>query len=83
MHSEPDNPAIEIFSGTSWEAEMVHSLLEDAGIRSFLKNNVLGEYLYDPILASGVKVMVLESDLEAAREIVEMYYGNLKEYMDE
>jgi hypothetical protein len=28
-------------------------------------------------------VMVLESDLEAAREIVATYYGNLKEYMDE
>lgn len=67
----PDNvQVIELFSGTLWEAEMIRSLLSDAGIQSFVKNNVVNSYLYNPIQASGVKVMILESDLMEAQGIV-------------
>ena len=65
---------VEVFSGTTWEAELIKSLLESAGIRSFLRNNVLVSYLYDPIGAKGVKVMILDSDYLEAREIVEGYF---------
>jgi hypothetical protein len=68
-HPEQD-PVIELFSGTLWEAEMVKSLLNDAGIGSFLRNNVVNTYMYNPIQAAGVKVMILESDLREAREIL-------------
>lgn len=69
--TKPDNnPVVELFSGTLWEAEMIHSILENAGIQSFLKNNVVNSYLYNPIQASGVKVMILESDLQEARGII-------------
>ena len=64
---------IELFSGTLWEAEMIRSLLADAGIQSFVKNDVVTSYLYDPIQASGVKVMILESDLTEARGIVKAF----------
>lgn len=65
-----NDKVIELFSGTLWEAEMIHSLLNNAGIQSFVKNNVVNSYLYNPIQASGVKVMVLESDLKEAQGIL-------------
>jgi len=73
-----NNSVIEIFSGTPWEAEMIRSLLEDADIESFLKNNVINSYVYDPIYASGVKVMISGSDYKIAKEIVDKYYRNMK-----
>lgn len=68
---------IEIFSGTLWESEMVKSLLKDAEIESFLKNTNLNTYIYEPIQASGVKVMILSSDYEKAKEIVDNYFRNM------
>ena len=83
MNEMNHNAVVEIFSGTSWEAEMVRSLLSDAGIPSFIKNNVLGNYLIDPIMASGVKVMILESDLEEATRVVQWYYERMRNRNDE
>jgi len=68
---------IEIFSGTLWEAEMVKSLLQDAEIESFIKNSNLNTYIYEPIQASGVKIMILSSDYEKAKEIIDVYYTNM------
>ena len=69
---------VTVFSGTLWEAEMVKSLLLDAGIESFIKNATVTSYAYDPILSSGVMVVISENDLVAANEIVENYYQNMK-----
>jgi hypothetical protein len=68
---------IEVFSGTLWESEMVKSLLQDAEIESFLQNSNLNTYIYEPIQASGVKVMILSSDYEKAREIADNYFRNM------
>jgi hypothetical protein len=68
---------IEIFSGTLWESEMVKSLLQNAEIESFLKNTNLNTYIYEPIQAAGVKVMILSSDYEKAKEIIDDYYRNM------
>jgi len=73
---------VEVFSGTSWEAEMVVSLLKDAQIDSFTKNSVLNILMYDPIYSSGVKVMISDSDLESANEIVNEYYKNMRNSVD-
>jgi len=70
---------IEIFSGTLWEAEMVKNLLLEAGIESFLNNSLHNSYAYNAIIASGVKVMIFESEAEGALKIVDKYYKNLKE----
>ena len=64
---------ITAFTGTLWEAEMVKSLLLDAGIESFLQNSTGHSYAYEPILASGVKVIISDTNGEAAKEIVEEY----------
>ena len=70
---------IEMFSGTLWEAEMVKSLLQDGEIESFIKNSNLNTYIYEPIQASGVKVMILSGDYEKAKEIIDSYYRNMAE----
>lgn len=77
MENDPDN-IVEIFSGTLWESEMIKSLLQYSGIKSFTKNSVLNSYVYGPIYATGVKVMILFSGYEKAKEIVDNYYRNLK-----
>lgn len=74
MSNKDNTSIIEIFSGTIWEAEMVKSLLENAEIRSFLKNNVLNTNWYDPIISEGVKVMISSSDYDISKEIVDNYY---------
>jgi hypothetical protein len=76
MDSNKDR-IIEVFSGTLWESEMVKSLLQNAEIESFLKNTNLNTYIYEPIQASGVKVMILSSDYEKAKEIIDEYYRNM------
>ena len=80
---ENDSKIIEIFSGTPWEAEMVKSLLENAEIESFIKNAVFNSNMYDPIYASGTKVMILESNKSRAKMVVDEYYENLKKKSDE
>lgn len=76
METNKDS-VIEIFSGTLWESEMVTTLLRDAEIESFQKNTLLNSNLYDPIYSSGVKVMILGSDFEKAKEIIDDYYRNM------
>ncbi len=68
-----EDEVIDLFSGTLWECEMITSLLEEEGIESFLKNSVLSTYAYNPAFSQEVKVMILISDAEKARKIVEEY----------
>ena len=75
---DKDDLSIEVYSGTSWEAGMIKSLLDNAEIESFLKNNMLNSHMYDPIFAEGVKVIVMKSDYVKAMEVVEIYQKNLK-----
>lgn len=49
--NQDNTRVIELFSGTLWEAESIHSLLTDAGIQSFVRNTVVTSYLYDPCQA--------------------------------
>jgi len=69
---------VEVFSGTLWEAEMVRSLLDNAQISNFMKNNLLNHFMYDPIKAEGAKVIVLERDRDEASNIVAHYINNQK-----
>jgi hypothetical protein len=68
---------IEVFSGTLWEAEMVKSLLQNAEIESFIKNSNLNTFIYEPIQAAGVKVLILSGDSAKAKEVIDEYYRNM------
>ena len=77
MHKDQEK-FIVVFSGTLWEAEMVKSLLLDAGIESFLQNATGRSYAFEPILAEGVKVTISEKNGQTAHEIVEEYHRKIK-----
>jgi hypothetical protein len=42
MKTHKYSETVEIFAGTSWQAEMVKSLLESAEIKAYLKDDILG-----------------------------------------
>lgn len=85
MKSEPfprkePVPAI-VFFGTEWEAGLVKTMLEDEGIKVFLKDEIRGTYAPWQVTPGGtgaVKVVVSSDDLERAKEIVEYYQQNIK-----
>ncbi len=73
--------SIEIFNGITWQAQMVKNLLENSGIEAFLQDEIVGS-LNLPWAAPGglglVKVIVLSSDYENAKLIVDEYEKNLE-----
>ncbi|HOX76776.1 MAG TPA: DUF2007 domain-containing protein [Bacteroidales bacterium] len=74
----PDDPVTEIFSGTLWEAELLQTMLNDNEIDCFLKNSTLNTFVFEPTFAGGVKVMVLQSNLVKATEIVNEFRKNIE-----
>lgn len=76
MKTKTESQAVEVYAGTIWQAEMVKSLLEDAEIEAFLRDEILGT-LSPWWVASGgvgsVKVVVSSTDYELAKSIVEEY----------
>jgi hypothetical protein len=67
-----DDPIV-IFTGTAWQAEQLRGLLEQAGIESFLRDEVMGR-IDAPALAAGamgaVKVVVTREHAERAAELL-------------
>lgn len=68
---------IEIFDGNSFQAQMVKNLLENEGIESFLKDEIIAR---SPIFRpeGGVRVMISELDFEKAKWIVDEYEKSQK-----
>jgi len=78
--TEPDSP-VEVFAGTTWEAALVKSLLENAEIETFLKDAVLGTmatWIVTPGGVDSVKVMVSGNDYEKAKGVVRDFEINRK-----
>lgn len=81
MRTNNEIVPVEIFSGTIWQAEMVKSLLENADIETFLKDEntgTLAPWYTAPGGAGSVKVVVSSSDFDKARLIVEEYEKNTR-----
>ena len=75
-----ENEPVEVYSGSIWEAELVKSLLEDAEIETFLKDENIGTlapWYSAPGGAGSVRVVVSFHDYENARRIVEEYEKNI------
>jgi len=62
----------EIFDGNLFQSQMVKNLLENEGIESFLKDEIIAR---SPIFrpGGGVRVMISESDYEKAKLVVDEY----------
>lgn len=82
MKPNNDNEPVEVFAGTSWQAEMVKSLLENAEIEAFLNDGIVGTlapWWAAPGGAGSVRVFVSTENFDEAKLIVNEYEENLKE----
>ena len=63
---------VEIFAGNLFQAQMVKNLLENVGIESFLKDEIMGR---SPVWSPGawVRVMLSQLDYDKAKLIVDEY----------
>jgi hypothetical protein len=79
MKTNNDLELVEIFSGTILEVEIIRSLLENAEIETFMKDEITGTLL-PWITASGgfcpVKLEVSNLDYDKAKQIIEEYNQN-------
>jgi len=72
---------VEVFAGTAWEAALVKSLLENAEIEAFLKDEIRGTTMPWQVSPGGicsVKVVVSSEDLALAKQVVEGFEANQK-----
>jgi hypothetical protein len=70
---------IEVFSGNWWSAGLVKSLLEDAGLEVFMKDEIRGASVisgFDPG-SGGVKLLIPRNRYPEAKAVMEEYYSNL------
>ncbi len=82
MNKNNEAEPILIFAGTAWEAGIVKSLLENAEIEAFLKDEIMGTlnpWWTAPGGAGSVKVFVSDSDFDKASEIVKEFEKNISE----
>lgn len=68
MNKTDQSKSVEVFSGSSWEAEIIKGLLESNGIRSVVKDGILGTLA--PYIAPAVSLLVTEEDYEEAKKII-------------
>jgi hypothetical protein len=76
MDSNQEISAVEIFDGTQWDASLVKSLLDNAEIESFLKDERMGVLAPWNVAGGGagsVKIFVSSLDYEKAREVIDQY----------
>jgi hypothetical protein len=82
MKSKNEIKPVEVFAGTALQAGMVKSLLENAEIEAFLKDEIVGTlhpWHASPGGAGAVKVFVSSTDFDNAISIVAEYEKHLKE----
>ena len=80
MKSENDIEPVEVFAGTAVQASIVKSLLENAEIDAYLKDEftgVIAPWHTTPGGVGAVKVFVSGIDLEKAMLVVNEYENNL------
>ena len=81
MAAENHDEPVEVFAGTAWHAGLLRSMLEDAGIEAFLKDEIIGTlspWWAAPGGAGSVKVVVSVPDYQKAKAIVSEYEANMR-----
>ena len=82
MKTNNDLEPVEVYAGTTWQAGMVKSLLENVDIEAFLKDEIMGTlnpWWTAPGGAGSVSVFVATLDYEKAKLIVDEYEKNTEE----
>lgn len=81
MSQTKEGSPVTVFSGSTWEAGMVKSMLEDAGVEAFLNDEIRGSNIPVIVDAGGlgaVKVVVSSNDLGLATLVVDEYKRNME-----
>ncbi len=68
--------SIEVFAGNIAEVGLIQSLLDKDGIKSWLRDEIMGTlnpWYVVPGGAGAIKVLVLKADFDQAKSIVEEY----------
>jgi hypothetical protein len=71
-----EDPGVVIYSGNIVQADLLRSLLEGIGVRSYLNDEMLGHvlpYVVEPGGAGAVKVVIAREDLHKARAIIQEF----------
>ncbi len=81
MKTDHATEPVEIYSGDIMQAGFLKSLLENAEIKAYLKDEIMGTlnpWFASPGGAGAVKVLVAGNDAERARAIAEEFEKNTK-----
>lgn len=72
MATKDNDPLVEVFGGTPWEAEVVKGLLESNNIPAMLKDETMGS-ITAPYAGLGgeMKVLVNEADYGVALQLID------------
>jgi len=76
MNKDQEIYPLEIFDGNDWEASMVKSLLDNAEIESFIKDEKMGVLAPWNVAGGGagsVKIFVSNIDYEKAKEVIDQF----------
>ncbi len=67
---------VELYNGNLFECTMLKNILENEGIETFIKDELIGtrSAVWSP--GGGVRLMVGDDNYEAARKIVEAFESN-------
>ncbi len=75
MNKQNETEPVLVFTGQSWEAEMLKNILENEGIGAYINNEHIGTLLpfYTTPGMGAIRLVVSVSDYEKARIIVEEF----------
>lgn len=76
MNKDQEIYPVEVFDGNDWETSMVKSLLDNAEIEAFVKDERMGVLAPWNVAGGGagsVKIFVSNLDLDRAKEVIEQY----------
>lgn len=82
MNPNNENEPVVVFSGNAWQAGLLKSLLENAEIEAFLKEEIIGTlnpWWTAPGGVGSVKVVVDPTDYDKAMLIVNEFESNMRE----
>jgi hypothetical protein len=69
---------VELYSGDLWECNILKTLLDDREIECFLSNNMRAAYGPLGSISQSVRIMIKNSDLINAKEVVNEFLENRK-----